>query len=174
MEKNRMIFTRLKEKAAKTFEKIGRYKYAALVFLLGVIFLILPPKAKQTERAKAEETVSEQSLPDLQKQLEKLLSHVDGAGRAEVLLSVAYSAETEYQTDTEDSDGGRNVETVLVQSGGSQQSALTVRTRYPVYKGAVVVCEGGDRPAVKLAIVEAVSRLTGLGADKISVVKMKG
>ena len=41
------------------------------------------------------------------------------------------------------------------------------------YRGAIVVCQGADSPAVKLAIVEAVSRATGLGADSISVLKMK-
>jgi stage III sporulation protein AG len=43
----------------------------------------------------------------------------------------------------------------------------------PQYLGAIVVCQGADRSDVRLAIVEAVSALTGLGADKISVLKMK-
>ena len=41
------------------------------------------------------------------------------------------------------------------------------------YLGVIVVCEGADSPAVRLAIVEAVSDVTGLGADRISVLKMK-
>ena len=41
------------------------------------------------------------------------------------------------------------------------------------YMGAIVVCQGGDRPSVKLAIVKAVSDVTGLTSDKISVLKMK-
>ena len=43
----------------------------------------------------------------------------------------------------------------------------------PTYLGAVIVCQGGDSPTVKLAIVEAVSNATGLSADKITVLKMK-
>ena len=39
--------------------------------------------------------------------------------------------------------------------------------------GAIVVCQGGDNATVRLAIIEAVSNVTGLGADKISVLKMK-
>ena len=39
--------------------------------------------------------------------------------------------------------------------------------------GVVVVCEGADRAAVKLAVTEAVASLTGLGSGKIAVVKMK-
>ena len=48
-----------------------------------------------------------------------------------------------------------------------------MKTKYPVYKGAVVVCEGADHASVKLNIVQAVSSLTGLGSDKITVLKMK-
>jgi stage III sporulation protein AG len=39
--------------------------------------------------------------------------------------------------------------------------------------GAIVVCQGGDQPTVRLAILDAVSKVTGLGADKISILKMK-
>jgi len=39
--------------------------------------------------------------------------------------------------------------------------------------GAVIVCQGADDPQVRLSIVDAVSKVTGLGSDKISVLKMK-
>ena len=44
---------------------------------------------------------------------------------------------------------------------------------YPQFRGALVVCQGGGDPAVRLAVIEAVSALTGLGSDKISVVKLQ-
>ena len=43
----------------------------------------------------------------------------------------------------------------------------------PVYLGAIIVCQGGDSPAVRLAVVEAVSNVTGIGSDRITVEKMK-
>jgi len=39
--------------------------------------------------------------------------------------------------------------------------------------GAVVVCTGGDDPAACYQVTNAVSAYTGLGSDKISVMKMK-
>ena len=39
--------------------------------------------------------------------------------------------------------------------------------------GCVVVCEGADSPAVRLEVTNAVAAYTGLGSDKISVIKMK-
>ena len=35
-------------------------------------------------------------------------------------------------------------------------------TKYAIYEGAIIVCEGADNPAVRLRIVNAVSDLTGL------------
>lgn len=40
-------------------------------------------------------------------------------------------------------------------------------------EGAVVVCEGAEEARVKLCVTNAVSAYTGLGSDKIRVVKMK-
>ena len=41
----------------------------------------------------------------------------------------------------------------------------------PTYRGALVVCQGGDRADVRLAVIEAVSVLTGLSSDRITVAK---
>ena len=39
--------------------------------------------------------------------------------------------------------------------------------------GCVVVCEGADRPEVRLNVTNAVAAYTGLGSDKIRVFKMR-
>ncbi len=38
--------------------------------------------------------------------------------------------------------------------------------------GAVVVCEGADNASVKLDILRAIGSYTGLGSDKITILKM--
>ena len=159
--------------------RLGRYKYALIVLLAGALLMFLPTKksapdaASQTVSAAAEQP----ELAQIQKELAALLSKVDGAGRVEVMLSLDYGQEYFYQSDeTRDPGGDGNSryerQTVLSQSDGGQ-TAVVSKVRYPVYKGAVVVCEGADNPSVELAIVQAVSRLTGLGSNKISVMKMK-
>lgn len=40
-------------------------------------------------------------------------------------------------------------------------------------EGAVVLCSGADNSAVRLCVTNAVSAYTGLGSDKITVIKMK-
>lgn len=148
--------------------RIGKYKYALIVLLAGVFLMLLPSRQERTTAAE---------ISEMQDALAKLLSKIDGAGRVEVLLSLEYGAESYYQSDEKISASGdtesREQTIVLYQPDSAQRLPAVRKTRYPVYRGAVVVCEGAGSPSVELAIVQAVSRLTGLGSDKISVIKMK-
>lgn len=56
-------------------------------------------------------------------------------------------------------------------TGGDREETVVTRTAYPTYRGALVVCQGGDRADVKLAVTEAVSALTGLSSDRVTVAK---
>lgn len=166
----------LKQKADVLLKKIGTYKYALLVLLLGVALMVIPAreKDKPAETQQAEASGEE----DLTAQLENILSLIDGAGRTKVLLTLDTGTAREYQTDTQSEQTGdtqrRESSTVLISAGSGTEDALVRKTTYPQYRGAVVVCDGADRAAVRLHIMEAVSSLTGLGSDKITVIKMSG
>ena len=96
-----------------------------------------------------------------------------------VLLTVESDGERQLAQDSELSYSGstaapedysRSSQTVLVDDGSAEAPVVT-RTVYPTYRGALVVCQGGDRADVKLAVTEAVAALTGLSADRITVAK---
>ena len=157
---------------------LGKYKYALLVLLIGIALALIPTGGKkQTAAAAADTRQAELSqLDDTRQALRALLRQVEGAGEVDVLLSYSAGAEQVYQTDRESSRSGEDTQTntaAVLQQNGSERTPVVRKTLYPVYQGAVVVCEGADRAAVRLAIVEAVASLTGLGSDKISVIKMK-
>lgn len=153
-----------------------KYKHAVLVLLIGLALMLLPSGPRQ-ESAPEAPAAAPAGQEDLETRLSGLLSKVSGAGEVEVLLTVRTGGETLYQTDVEsdssETDTRKTSSTVLVEDASNQELGLVRRTDPPVYQGAVVVCQGADDPAVKLAIVEAVSCATGLGADQIKVVKMK-
>lgn len=155
-----------------------KYKYAALVALIGAGLLLWPngesgPGGGLSIR-------QEQTGPlDLQAQLEDILSTVSGVGQVRVLLTVESDGERQLAQDTEleysgptssPEDYSRRSETVLVK-GGSGAETVTVRQTYPTYRGALVVCQGGDRAEVRLAVTEAVAALTGLTTDRVTVAK---
>ena len=151
----------------------GKCKYPVLVVLVGLGLMLLPGKKEPTISQTPVQTVPVQSLEE---RLEQILSQIEGAGCVRVLLTEDAGKETLYQTDIQsDSDdvGSRRTDdTVLVEDESRNKTGLIRQTLEPKYRGAVVLCQGASRPDVRLAIVEAVRCVTGLGADRISVQSM--
>ena len=75
--------------------------------------------------------------------------------------------------DTDDNSSTIRRDVVLVTGADKTQTGLVRQVNPPQYLGGIVVCEGADNAGVRLAIVEAVKSVTGLGADNITVLKMK-
>ena len=146
----------------------GKYKYPILVVLVGLGLLLLPTGEAQ-EPPVPVETVRETSL---EQRLEELLAQIEGAGAVRVLLTEDVGRETVWQTDVQSDVDSVREDTVILEDSGRNETGLIRRTRSPSYRGAVILCQGADAPSVKLAIVEAVRCVTGLGADQISVQKM--
>lgn len=148
-----------------------RYWYVLLVLVIGLGLMALP-----TEKQDRETTVSQpETQPQiLQQELEQILSQIRGAGKVKVLLTELTGSQTVYQTDQDRrGEDSSNIKTVIITDKDRNQNGLVHRVDPPVYLGAVIVCQGGDSAAVKLAIVEAVASVTGLSTDRITVLKMK-
>lgn len=160
----------------KAMELINKYKFVALILLLGLILMTLPSRKDTVDRTNdtTEPSIPEESFGD---ELAQILSQIDGAGKVQVMLTIAAGEETIYQVDedisTNQDSGTTRWDTVTVTDADRDQTGLIRQVNPPLYQGAIVVCQGADSPAVRLAIVEAVSKATGLGADRISVLKMK-
>ena len=148
-----------------------RYWYVLLVLVIGLGLMALP-----TEKQDCETTVSQpETQPQiLRQELDQILSQIRGAGKVKVLLTELTGSQTVYQTDQDRrGEDSSNIKTVIITDKDRNQNGLVHRVDPPVYLGAVIVCQGGDSAAVKLAIVEAVASVTGLSTDRITVLKMK-
>lgn len=164
-------------KKAEGVRKIwDRYKYAVLVVLIGAGLLLLPAGRRAAE-APAEAQVAAE--PDLQAALEEILGNISGVGQVKVLLTLDSDGEAQLAQDTELSYSGntaspedyaRRSKTVLV-DGVSGDETVVIRRVYPTYRGALVVCQGGGRAEVRLAVTEAVAAVTGLPSDRVTVAK---
>ena len=172
------------KKKAEGAQKIwDRWKYAILTALIGV-GLLLWPAARSGDRPAGRTAVSPAaaaSEEDLQGALEEILGSISGVGQAKVLLTVESDGETQLAQDTglsysgstaSPEDYSRKSTAVLVDGGsGGGEEVVVVRRLRPTYRGALVVCQGGDRAEVRLAVTEAVAALTGLTTDRVAVVK---
>lgn len=158
-------------------ESFGKYKYVLIVLLAGMVLMMIPGKDEQDLQAQENKQIRQEITEDIATELESILAQVSGAGKVKVMVSVAQGERTIYQTDTTYSQGENDTDsrtqTILVTDGGRNQTGLIHQVNPPTYQGAIVLAQGGDNPVVKLAIVDAVSKVTGLGADRISVLKMK-
>lgn len=150
---------------------LNKYKYVALVLLLGVILMLLPG-SKDTEEMQ-EILDSSQQEYDISRELEIILSRIDGVGEVDVLVTESTGPETIYQTDEDKDSDSMQTNTVIISGTDRGEYGLVRQINAPVYFGALIVCEGADRPSVRLAVVEAVRGITGIPSDRISVLKMK-
>lgn len=151
---------------------LKKYRLIIIVLLAGILLLVFPDGEKKKEESMPVST--EESLQD---SLEEILSQISGAGKVSVLLTQAAGKETIYQIDenTSAENGGSSShrQTVLISGTGREETGLVRQVKEPTYLGAIIVCQGADNAAVRLAVVEAVRSATGLTTDRISVLKMK-
>lgn len=167
----------MKEKTKGVRKIWDKYKYAALVALIGAGLLLWPALESRDAPTLRQENRSGEE--DIQREMEEILAAMDGVGQVKVMLTVDSDGERQLAQDTQLSYSGdtaapedysRKSETVRL-DGSSGDETVVVRRTYPTYRGALVVCQGGGSAEVRLAVTEAVSALTGLPTDRVTVAK---
>ena len=155
-------------------------KYIFIVLAIGVALLLIPsnntPEQKETKQEKLEFSIKE-----WEEKIENILSECDNVGRIKIALSVSGSNESVFVTEEKVStqkrgdeyshDSDKKISVLSVGSG--EEEPIIIRQVYPEFIGATVVCDGAEFSGVRLDITNAVSSLTGLSADKITILKMK-
>ena len=167
---------------------LERYKYPALILLLGVFLVLWPSGGKEPETQSPPETTAAEAIPaeedycaQMERELSGMLSQMEGAGRVRVMLTLKTGPISQYQTDrsmTASREGEKESQstqeqTVMIGRASAYDEPVVVSTAYPVFQGALIVAEGGADPGVRYQLSAAVAALLGLGADQITVVKMR-
>lgn len=155
---------------------IKKYRFIIFAVVAGFLLINVPGKGSSIENTLNTE-VEIQSHPSLEDSLAQILGMLKGAGRVEVLLTEDQSEEIVYQTDEKlsSNDHSQDIDrdTVMISQDNRTETGLIRQHKGPIYRGAVVICEGADNAAVRFSVVEAVMSVTGLTSDKITVLKMK-
>ena len=168
----------MKQWGAKAAAFFRKYRYGVLILIIGVCLMSIPLGSKQESQGQSNATSSAiSSSYDITAELTQTLSKIQGVGNVSIMLTIAAGEQVIYQenesiTSSETSTHIQK-ETVIITGSDRQENPLISYVKPPVYLGAIIVCQGADQAAVKLAVVDAVSKITGLSSDKISVVKMK-
>ena len=164
--------------------------------LAGLLLLVIAAPVKQKEQKKTQEktTVSQtqeqtddQIRQSYEKQLESVLSQVEGVGAVQVAVAMESTGKKQVEKDSpEDTSTSSEKE-----DSGTQRSSQTVTTgettvyedtgdggqtpssTYPEIRGVIVVAQGGGNPVIVQQIQEAVIALFHVEAHEIKVLKMK-
>lgn len=157
---------------------IKKYKIPMIILLFGILLLTIPNMIENDEsRKEYTENTSESTCSSVCQEIEKILSCVDGVGKTRVMLTVEAGEKNVYQTDNRTSNADGNTSTqndvIIITDAERTQNGLVTQVISETYKGAIIVCEGADSAAVRLSVVDAVSKITGLNSNQITVMKMK-
>ena len=126
-----------------------------VILIIGVMIIavsgsIAPKKNAQTDTVTAD-------IKGEEERLSAVLSQIEGAGRVSVMISYAATAEKELAGEAE----GRPFT-----SGGN---VVVKRETSPAVRGVIVIADGAGDSRVRQKLAEAVTAVTGAGANHVCV-----
>ena len=164
-------------------ENKGKRNRMAAAFFLGVLLLLCGRSAFFQEKEQpqpAAETEVRQEGQDIQKEMEEVLSCVEGAGQVRVMVTYRSGAEQVLATEERREESSKSTEasvqteqTVVLADNGDGQSPIVLKEQSPIVEGVVIVAEGGEDPVVCGRLTEAAQALLDIPSHKIAVLKMK-
>lgn len=162
---------------SRLMQVLNKYKFVAIVLCLGILLMLLPVRggtsgAQTQELPETAAAEPEFDLEALERKLESALAEISGVGEATVVLTLRSGSEDVLAQDTSEG-ASTDTETVIISTGSSTEQAVSVKTIYPEFQGALVVCDGAGSASVKLEVLRAVSAITGLSSDQISICQRK-
>lgn len=170
----------MKNSLRELMKKLMKDKKAFFIVLTGffgmalIIFSELPFFSGQSSEG-SKEDFSFYDSGQLQKETEKLLRSVEGAGKVCVMLTLESNEEKVYATDTEeksekDSSLQSKAQHIIVDASQGE-TGLIRKVIYPKVRGVAVVCSGGDNPRVRSEISSLLSALFDIGTNRISIAR---
>ena len=166
--------------------------------LAGLLLLVIAAPVKQKEQKKTQEEIEVQSQEQAddqirqsyEKQLEGVLSQVEGVGAVQVAVAMESTGKKQVEKDSPEdtstsSEKGESETqrtsqtvntgetTVYEDTGDGGQIPYISSSTYPEIRGVIVVAQGGGNPVIVQQIQEAVMALFHVEAHEIKVLKMK-
>lgn len=167
-------------------------KYIVVIGILGMLMIFVSGFFKNDTKKDSIAPIKNLSLEDrrekLEKNLESIISNIQGAGSSRVLVTLETSTETVYATEerkneeaSEDKSSGEITRKkasndsekrfITVKDSEGTEHALAITEIEPKVKGVVVICPGGDDILVKKRIVEATTTALNIKSTQVCVTK---
>lgn len=164
---------------------VTKNKKVALMCTLGIvgILLIFFSNIKPKNSDKKSDTVSTTEVTaqsdyesEIEQKLTEIISSIENAGEVRVMVTLESTSETVYaqneKSNTAQNNSSYQNDYIIIDDADGE-NGLKVKVNEPQVKGVAVVCQGGNNPVVKQQITEAVTAVLGIGANRVSISKMK-
>lgn len=185
VEKNKSYLHKLKvlcseEKSKKAIIICG---LIGIVLIFASNFLDGCSKTGALAETKTDTTATEQFKNETEKKLASIISSIDGAGSAKIMVTVDCSGEYVYaenskltggdaaSSETSNQFSNESTYITIKLSDGTQQ-AVKLKEIEPKIRGVLVVCSGGEQPLIKQRILEAVTKALDISSAKVCVTKL--
>lgn len=186
------LFPKLKQTLKKYIKPQNRSKIIVALGIFGLLLIAVSgffkPQKKSSEPPNFSATISDNKRIQLEKNLESIISQIQGAGAAKVMVTLESSAETVYATEerknkeaSEDKSGEevtRKKESddcekkyITIKDSEGTEHALAITEIEPKIKGIIIICPGGDNPVVKKRITDAVTTALSVPSTRVCVTK---
>ena len=172
------------EKGKEIIRKAGPFRIA-IVIVTGILLLVLSStdrwqagsgkdeEVTQVSRENSVETGTDNYREEMESQVKDILEKVDGVGAVDVMITLKASKEKVTLKDNSVNADKSEEETVLVEDENNNTSPYVIQEMEPEIEGIIVVCTGGERPAVQREIIAGISALFPVESHKIKVMKSK-
>lgn len=159
-------------------------KKLKIIIALGLVGIILISMSEMfsssSNKTSADSETSTFSYSDYTRETEEkltsVISAIDGVGDCEVMITFSSTQESVYATDSEnksETDSQSTKDEYVIYDGENGENPVLIKQNYPAVLGVSVVCGGGDDVRVKEAVVNTVTSLFNISANRVSVSKIK-
>ncbi len=115
----------------------------------------------------------------LENKIKNFIEKIDGAGKTEVIITLAETTEYIYATDNKDtqknnsnSDDSTVQKDYVIIENNNNDEGLLIKTIEPKVRGVAISCEGGNNSHVQQQIYSTISAILDISTSSISISKL--
>lgn len=171
----------MKDSLSKIFSKDGKkIKIIVAVGLIGILLIFTSEifSKDNSQSGKSNEASFDyvQYTAELEHKLNETISSIDGVGECKVMITLENSSENVYATDNEIKNSENTInqkDEYVIYDSQNGETPVLIKEYFPRVQGVTVICTGGDNTAVKEKIIQSVTALFNISANRVSVSKIK-
>lgn len=157
-----------------------RVKIIVILGAVGIVLILISgftDSHKSSSKAPDKEQLSyEAYTQELEKKLTDIIASISGVGECEVMITLENTYESVYATNSEfknNDDSVNQKDEYVIYDADSGETPVLIKEYMPKVMGVSIVCSGGENIEVKEKIIESVTALFNISANRVSVAKIK-